>query len=165
VDVPRDRPGGNTQHFAPEVLHALKRFDDHRTTKVVVDYSGQATFEAGVLLWEVATGQHPIQDYHSATAMPPALLICSQAPLLFRAGYPEEFVGLICDMVREAPRPELSVCFQRFVDAFSLCRCTNASRVVTLKTINDNLLHSTVGARCSPVPCAAPTLFVLFVAV
>ncbi len=56
--------GGNTSHLAPEVLNggaelAMLRGSGH----VTIPYGRQSVFAAGILMHEIATGEHPITGY------------------------------------------------------------------------------------------------------
>ena len=60
--------GGNTAHLAPEVNTACSLLAGLREAGsfVVVPYGKQPTFALGVLLHELAMGEHPIVDYPGA---------------------------------------------------------------------------------------------------
>ena len=60
-------PGGNRTHLAPEVQDAMRVFQSGTCHSTPVDFSGQAAFEAGVLLFELAVLTHPIPGYPSGT--------------------------------------------------------------------------------------------------
>jgi len=53
-------PGGNSAHLAPEVLNSHHALRDGPGR---VDFSGQPAFELGVLLFEMACGEHPFGSY------------------------------------------------------------------------------------------------------
>ena len=120
---------------APEVLNALKVFLDPTCLSTVVDYSGQAVFEAGVLLWEMATGQHPLDSYPTAQQQPGSAgkIVYDDGDVcevddelreaLLSSGYPvSEFVALIKSMVGidASSRPSLSAAKGRFDALFSV---------------------------------------------
>ena len=53
--------GGNIAHIAPEIRLAWNTYQRGPAVgEIDVDYSGQASFEAGVVLCEIATGKHPM---------------------------------------------------------------------------------------------------------
>ena len=58
---------GNPAHLAPEVLSALAakgRLARHSVESVTIPLAKQPSFEAGVLLFEIAMGlDHPVNDY------------------------------------------------------------------------------------------------------
>lgn len=113
--------GGNAAHRAPEVAAQLGRLG-HAVPDggVMVDFRGQAVYELGVLLWEMAVGWHPV-------LVPPALApytstdVCVLAPDVFAdlegEGYPTaEFAGLVGRMVafETGDRPSLAAAEGRF---------------------------------------------------
>ena len=118
VDVPLNSTGGNMSHTAPEVLNALAIL---RTGALSarVDYGGQATFELGLVLHEVALRKSPIPDYPmackdetgSSVHYSDASLCAdvTDATALAEAGYPEEFLPLIRRMVAFNPRDRPSL--------------------------------------------------------
>ncbi len=62
LNIPANSPGGNPSHNSPEVLNALKLLRSG-TLSARVDYSGQAVFELGMVLYEVALRKSPITGY------------------------------------------------------------------------------------------------------
>ena len=57
-------PGGNLRHLAPEVLTAASHLNSApHVRSVSVHYAKQPVFALGVLLWELACGEHPIEEY------------------------------------------------------------------------------------------------------
>lgn len=135
VKVMYSNNGGNAEHCAPEVLIVLQAMStnpDAAIEGVAVDYSGQATFEAGVLLWEIATGNHPIVNYPvvlglgsesktSGDVGDTCVLTPEQSTQLVAAGYPEGFVSLVRAMIDVDPakRPTLSQAIATFNMMFS----------------------------------------------
>jgi hypothetical protein len=74
---------------------------------VTVDMSGQAVFEAGVLLWEMAFRRHPVDDSYPLMlddsdydVADTCVLRVEEAGAATAAGYPvDDFVRLVRDMV------------------------------------------------------------------
>lgn len=126
VTIGQDSLGGNQAHASPEVINTFKAFINQTTASVEVDYSGQAAFETAVLLYEFATGKHPLGAYPlSMTVMKESgsrveydATTCElpRSDLLAPAGYPDEFVVLIRDMLalNPAARPSLQDAAKRF---------------------------------------------------
>lgn len=116
---------GNTGHRAPEVIVQFGRFNQAVPEGgVIVDFRGQAVFEMGVLLWELAVGRHPIQGYPLRLAYTPAN-VCELGPDvladLVSEGYPaEEFAGLVGQMValEAGDRPSLVAAADNFEALF-----------------------------------------------
>ncbi len=112
------------------MLDKLMAFYDPMVLSVELDLSGQAAFEAGVLLWETALGKHPINSYpvaclsgpmharsHTYTRASTCVLTAADRAGLAAAGYPvDEFVTLVQDLVSCDPRlrPRLSDASERF---------------------------------------------------
>lgn len=108
-----DPPTGNQAHQAPELRNIFGTFV--RGTDIVVDYSGQAVFEVGVLLCEVLTLRHPITGYAAAGRhLEYSRSNCCEFPPSIKAqlreeGYSDGFLALIRSMVAYDParRPAL----------------------------------------------------------
>lgn len=91
---------------------------DPSTRTTTVDYSGQAVFEAGVLLFELAFGKHPLPGYPSMhvshlgtcyTVADACVLPEELASAIAQAGYPHAFIPLVrrCVSPVAADRPTL----------------------------------------------------------
>ena len=140
-----DSIGGNVAHMAPEVYNAVQS----PRGIITVNYSGQPVFEAGVLLWELATLTHPIPGYPMAascvTGRPPntrvsysATLACSDEGIvraLTEYGYPTGFPQLIASMVAPDPtdRPSLSQAAVTFHSLFTQCPCGHDDVITQLR--------------------------------
>lgn len=55
--------GGNKAHLAPEVCSSHYRCRTNHKGSKVIGYSKQPSFAVGVLLYEMAVGEHPLPDY------------------------------------------------------------------------------------------------------
>lgn len=55
--------GGNHAHLAPEVLSSYHRCRMDRTARSKISYDKQPSFSLGVIITEMATGEHPLSDY------------------------------------------------------------------------------------------------------
>lgn len=94
--------GGNRAHLSPEVLteHTLCRTDPHHKT---IHYLKQEAFAVGVLIHEIITGEHPLDDYPLAytqnggsnISFPPSAINCQVPPAL----YPSKLHELIENLV------------------------------------------------------------------
>jgi hypothetical protein len=87
------------------------------TEFVTADFSGQAVFEAGVLLWEAAFRRHPVHDSYPLVlnvkhdGAGTCALAADELAEAAAVGYPgEEFAVLVRDMVAMEPstRPALA---------------------------------------------------------
>lgn len=133
VILPRDSPGGNHLHAAPEVIDVVLAFArDPLLMSSAVDYTGQAVFEAGVLLWELATGQHPIVGGYPLSFRDPllpgpvryssdVLMANVSVKAMQQAGYPHGFVELLQSMIvcDASQRPTLTQAHERLLELFS----------------------------------------------
>jgi serine/threonine protein kinase len=98
---------GNPAHVAPEVANSISLVSESSPV-ATIDFSGQASFEAGVLLFEIATCQHPLPGYPSGYFTPTGKLKYSDSQIieseemvtrLEAAGYPASFTSLVRSMV------------------------------------------------------------------
>lgn len=117
---------GNKAHVAPEVLNAHATLS-RGAKSVEVDLSGQAAFEAGVLLFELAVCAHPLGNYPGSIVSPDGKIAYSPEAAcvvpaaveaeMVRAGYPSGFFALIRRMVscEAAVRPSLRSAAAEFV--------------------------------------------------
>ena len=55
--------GGNKAHLSPEVQTVYNNCKRDPREKGILDYNAQASWAAGVLVYEVAIGSHPLPDY------------------------------------------------------------------------------------------------------
>lgn len=148
--VPEKFALGNPAHKAPEVLSALDAFRaDPSPESIIVDYSGQAVFEVGVLLWEMAVGAHPVARYPTAltyTAEDVCEVSSGVQAQLEEGGYPPEFVRLVRRMVAfdAGARPsladalrQLNVLFDPDFAALQVCVCVCVCLPVFVSRVNN----------------------------
>lgn len=139
ANVTSDSPGGNQTHTAPEVVAAMSGFASTvalpvgRVLSAVVDYSGQAVFEVGTLLHELAVGVHPLPGYPtghvngsrvSYSADIACVLTAERAAAVVAAGYPPAFLSLArrCVGPVAADRPSLADVLRDLACMFSDCQ-------------------------------------------
>ena len=109
---------------------------------VTIDLSGQAVFEAGVLLWEMAFRRHPIDESYPLILDVPArsrgtvdlcALTVDERAAASAAGYPvDEFATLVRGMVAMDPatRPSLAEARRRLEATMSsTCVSENLAKV------------------------------------
>lgn len=106
--------GGNVVHLAPEVRLAGLAVTSGKTGHFEISFKGQASFEAGVLLCELACGVHPVAGYNTGRhdmTYSDAELCCLPEERkcgLRDAGYPvEPFLTLIRRLVAFRPEDRL----------------------------------------------------------
>ena len=123
---------GNKAHLAPEVLSSthLCRHEPSRHTSI--DYLKQASFALGVLVCEIATGEHPLADYplgfttHGVVHYTPQDLYPLPEP------YPKSFRSIVGDLLKVEPDTRLSL--GEAVKQLELC-CVRRHR--TSSTVGD----------------------------
>ena len=103
-------PGGNRLHLAPEILNSHHMFKRNPSQKGHIDYSKQASFAVGVLIFEIATGDHPLYEYplsHTTKNETINYDMSDVAPL--PKSYPKSFCSIVLDMVTADPGKRLSI--------------------------------------------------------
>ena len=103
--------GGNMAHLAPEILNANTRVQQPGTHERV-SYAKQPVFEAGVLLFELITGHHPLGNYPNAQRDPVTSLITYNNGVgQIHDDYPGPLKDILPRMIafNPADRPELEV--------------------------------------------------------
>jgi serine/threonine protein kinase len=124
------QPYGNVSHAAPELQNAIAIASAGRRTDMVIDYTKQAVFDAGVLICEMMAGVHPLGDYPTSVA--PALdsperehtpAIRPYGPEALRLpahvdGFPDAFLAMVRRMVlfNPADRPSVGEALRFFWD-------------------------------------------------
>lgn len=102
-------PGGNKAHLAPEVLNTHHRFKRDPSRKGVLDYSKQASFALGVLIHEIATGEHPLIEYPLGYVVNELIAYSSEDITGLPTTYPNSFCSIMSDMLCFDPSKRLSV--------------------------------------------------------
>lgn len=151
-------PVGNAAHTAPEVL--AQRFVLRSGVSAEPDYRGPRTFEAGVLLCELAFSCHPLAGYPAGYIVDGRVVTgdgraCAFSPEKLRAiesaGYPPDFLPLLreCVSPTASHRPALSEVFAAVGGMFADTLAAHALEV-----------RRPVGAGCcccnSPGVCRCP---------
>ena len=104
--------GGNRAHLSPEVLTGYHRCRTTPGPQKKISYKKQAAFAAGVLIHEIITGEHPLEDYplsqmldgkvsYSTSAM------CLKIPPTYPSQFQQTVKGLI--LSNESERMDVSV--------------------------------------------------------
>ena len=105
------RAGGNPSHLSPEVLNvfAAEQKQGRRQPALGVDYSKQPSWALGVLLYEIAAGEHPFDGYPIGHGMAPNLRLATPVNLEPLASLPPKFCELVKALLAEEPgrRPTL----------------------------------------------------------
>lgn len=102
-------PGGNKAHLAPEVLNMHHKFKRNPNHSGLLDYSKQATFAAGVLIHEIATGDHPLSDYPLGHTVREYVTYSTDDVCALPTSYPNSFRSIVSDMVSYDPKKRLSI--------------------------------------------------------
>ena len=91
--------GGNRAHLSPEVLTGYHQCRTDPTKKKIC-YKKQASFAVGVLIHEIVTGQHPIDDYplsqmHDGIVSYPSSVITKTMPHVYPHIFQRTVNGLL----------------------------------------------------------------------
>lgn len=101
-------PGGNKAHLAPEVLNDYLCCRADPTRLRHLDYSMQASFAVGVLVHEIATGEHPLPEYPLAYTNGDGTVRYAVKDLgSLPECYPKGFCSIVLDMLQPEPRRRL----------------------------------------------------------
>lgn len=102
--------GGNRAHLAPEVLSAHYQCRASDRGAGVIDYSKQPSFAVGVLLYEIATGEHPLPDYPLGWSVHGGQVTYSPSdiPALPNC-YPESVCSLVAGLLHPDPTQRLQI--------------------------------------------------------
>ena len=92
--------GGNRAHLAPEVLSTSHKCRHEPSNYSSIDYSKQASFAAGILICEIATGAHPLQDYPLGFSTQGTVKYSTQDLTPLPEFYPKSFHSIIGDILR-----------------------------------------------------------------
>ena len=98
--------GGNRAHLAPEVCSSHYRCRTNPKENKVIDYSKQPSFAVGVLLYEMAVGEHPLPDYPLAWSRDAGQVTFSKADI---SSLPACHSSSFCSLVSGLLDPEPSL--------------------------------------------------------
>ena len=101
--------GGNRAHLAPEVLSAAHKCRSNPSKPGVIDYSKQGSFAAGILVCEVATGDHPLPDYPLGYSQQGVIHYTPQDLSPLPPLYPKSFRSIVGDLLQAEPDKRLSL--------------------------------------------------------
>lgn len=102
-------PGGNRAHLAPEVLNTHHRCRLDPSREGTLNYSRQASFAVGVLVYEIATGDHALTDYPLGHTSNGLVGYPSHAVASLPVCYPRSFCSIVQDLLHASPDKRLSV--------------------------------------------------------
>ncbi len=103
-------PGGNKAHLAPEILNTHHRFKrGSARSRGVLDYSKQASFAVGVLIHEMATGDHPLIDYPLGHTTDESIEYILQDIPPLPSSFPNSFCSIMLDLLNPDPNKRLKL--------------------------------------------------------
>ena len=102
-------PGGNRAHLAPEVLNMHHRCRLDPSREGTLNYSRQASFAVGVVVYEIATGDHALTDYPLGHTSNGIVGYPSHAVAPLPVCYPRSFCSIVQDLLHASPDKRLSV--------------------------------------------------------
>ena len=101
-------PGGNKAHLAPEVLNTYHRCRVDPKRERSLDYIVQASFAIGVLIHEIATGEHPLSEYPLAYTNSDGHVQYEVQDLsTLPECYPKGFCSIVLDLLQPVPARRL----------------------------------------------------------
>ena len=102
-------PGGNRAHLAPEVLSSSHRCRADPSKDGYIDYSKQTSFAVGILVYEVALGEHPLPDYPLGFSRNGLVSYSTRDIPHLPASYPKSFCSIVADMLHPSAAKRLSM--------------------------------------------------------
>ena len=96
-------PGGNKAHLAPEILNTYHRLRRNPASKDVLNYSRQESFAVGVLIHELATREHPLNEYPLAFTRSEVITYESREVPSLGDCYPKSFCSIVSDLLALEP--------------------------------------------------------------
>ncbi|CAI8050751.1 Serine/threonine-protein kinase PINK1, mitochondrial [Geodia barretti] len=121
--------GGNRAHLAPEVLTSAHRCRHEPSRHKTIDYSKQASFAVGVLVCEIATGDHPLPDYPLGFTSSGAVQYTARDIVPLPEFFPKSFQSIVADLLRCDLGKRLDL--GEAVKQLELC-CVKRQRVTTV---------------------------------
>ena len=128
--------GGNRGHLAPEVLSSAHRCRHDPSRRKTIDYSKQASFAAGILVCEIATGDHPLPDYPLGFTCQGVVQYATRDLLSLPEFFPKSFQSIVGDLLRSDPGKRLAL--EEAVKQLELC-CLRRQRVSTVGDLQEEL--------------------------
>ena len=128
--------GGNKAHLAPEIISSVHRCRHDPSRHKTIDYSKQASFAVGVLVCEIATGEHPLLDYPLGYTSQGIVQYSSKDALSLPKFYPNSFRSIVSDLMRSEPGERLGL--SEAVKQLELC-CLRKQRAATVGDLQDEL--------------------------
>lgn len=102
-------PGGNKAHLAPEVLNSFHQCRTNPSRSGQLDYSLQTSFAAGVLVYEIAMGEHPLPDYPLGYTKNGVVSYSIRDCRALPPYYPKSFCSIISDLLHTSPEKRLPI--------------------------------------------------------
>ena len=130
------RFGGNRAHLAPEVLTSAHRCRHEPSKQGSINYYKQASFAAGILVCEIATGEHPLPDYPLGFSNQGTVQYTVQDLSPLPQFYPKSFHSILNDLLRADPRKRLAL--DESLKQLELC-CLRRQRVSTVGDLQEEL--------------------------
>jgi len=100
-------PGGNKAHLAPEVLNTYHRLRRNPACKDLLNYSRQESFAIGVLTYELAMREHPLNEYPLAFTRNEVVTFESRELPSLGDCYPKGFCSIVSDLLALEPSKRL----------------------------------------------------------
>ena len=133
-------PGGNKAHLAPEVLnthHRCKRSPAHSQRGPMINYSKQASFAVGVLIHEIATGDHPLPDYPLGYTTNELVTYKMEDVVPLPGTYSKSFCSIVSDMLCAEPGKRLAV--EEALNQLRVCCIKKTSRGGSMSSLKVDL--------------------------
>ena len=101
--------GGNRAHLSPEVLNAYHTCRQEGRQSMNINYSKQSAFAAGVVIFEMAHGDHPLEEYPLGHTREGKISYEEKEIQLLSSDYPERLRKVAKQMLFYEPSTRLSI--------------------------------------------------------
>lgn len=156
-------PGGNKAHLAPEVLNVHHKFKRNPNQTGLLDYSKQASFAAGILIHEMAMGEHPLAEYPLGFTIREYVTYSTEDVCALPSTYPNSFRSIVSDMVNYDPRKRLPI--EEALNQLRVC-CVKAKNRGSISSKQGDIERikrerDLAKASAAPLACSAIRMCVL----
>ena len=137
--------GGNRAHIAPEVLSTYHRYRQHPSKASILNYALQASFAVGVLVCEIASGEHSLPDYPLGYMVDGEIHYTTDDITPLPDFYPKSFTSIIQDLLQCDPKKRLSI--SEALNQIRVCCIRKQSTLSVTSTVEQDDVDTVIRER------------------